>query len=574
MMLRATSSKSLIIIMYQQGPMKYIVVVDCISSGQMYIDDIIEMGYRPLVIYTYFDVEHAQGWNSNLNNVRKNVGDKADFIQLSKELDFEEFINQLKKYEIAAVVPGSESGVRFAEKLSKALGVKGNDPETTNLRRTKAGMYEALGRAGIRRIESEIVTTEEQVKKFWLDKGLKKAVLKFSEGAGTVGLKICDSLEDCVEYFVRMHSMYNDIGSSDSPILMQEYIGGTEYIVNSLSIDGKHKITDVWRYEKIIDKDGILIYDTMILVDRLVPGMQELIQYDYKVLDAVEMKNGFCHTELKVDEKGPVLIETNARIMGGNCTREYLDEIFGSHMTDITLKALLEPSFFQNFLLTPYLPRKSAMFKFAITPQDMKADLGPFFELVKHLDSYREIVYFGKSGVQEYTRTIDLETCPFYIRLANADYGALKRDYELLRLMEERYYGMLFATNVQVNGVPRRTDVGKIVEKLPLSRKFALIEDDKITAIQYGKQSVSEDWEIYDGAIFASSGTTDLTQRFRQMMRCMNHIRKGGPVFIIPESYQSLPYGAVCAEVVMSVMGVDAKIPPSTSDGVLYGIKR
>ncbi len=553
--------------------MKYIAVVDCISSGQMFVDDIIEMGYRPLVIYTYFDVEHAAGWNANMNNVKKNIGDKADFIQLTKDLDFEDFLKQLKKYEIAAVVPGSESGVRFAEKLGATLGVKGNDPKTTDLRRTKAGMFEALGRAGIRRIESMVVTSEEQVKKFWNDNKLKRAVLKFSEGGGTVGLKICDSAEDCVSYFVQMHSMYNDIGSSDSPILMQEYIGGTEYIVNSLSIDGRHKITDVWRYEKIISDDGILIYDSMVLVDRLVPGMQEILQYDYKVLDAVEMKNGFCHTEIKVDEKGPVLIETNARIMGGNFSREFLDEIFGSHMSDITLKALLNPAFFDGFLKTPYLPRKSALIKFAIAPRVMKADLGPFFELIMHLDSYREIVYFGRSGVQEYPRTIDLETTPFYVRMANEDYGKLKRDYELIRLMEERYYGMLFAVEDRVDGAEKVTDVGKLIEMLPLSRKFALIDGDRVTVLQYGKQTVSDEWDIYDGAIFATCGPTTLTERFRQMMRCMNHVRKGGPVFILPEAYKNLPYGSVCAEVVMSVMGFRAEISPSDSKGILYGIK-
>ncbi len=553
--------------------MKYIVVVDCISSGQMYIDDILEMGYCPFVIYTYFDTEHAAGWTANMNSVKKGINAKAEIIQLPKDLDFEDFLKQLKKYEIAAVVPGSESGVRFAEKLSKALGVRGNDPETTDLRRTKAGMFEALGKAGIRRIETMVVTSEEQVRKFWIVNKLKKAVLKFSEGAGTVGLKICDSIEDSVAYYGQMHSMYNDIGSSDSPIIMQEYIGGTEYIVNSLSIDGRHKITDVWKYEKIVDKDGILIYDTMVLIDRLVPGMQDLLQYDYKVLDAVEMKNGFCHTELKVDEKGPVLIETNARIMGANCTREYLDEIFGSHMSDITLKALLNPSFFDSFLKTPYLPRKSALFKVAITPHDMKADLGPFFELIKHLDSYREITYSGKPGIQEYPRTIDLETSPFYIRMTNEDYGKLKRDYELIRLMEERYYGMLFATEDHVEGAAKVTDVDELISMLPLSRKFALIEDDKVTVIQYGKQTISDEWEIYDGAIFATCGPTTLTERFRQMMKCMNHIRKGGPVFILPETYQNLPYGSVCAEVVMSVMDFKAEIPPSNSDGILYGIR-
>ncbi len=554
--------------------MKYIAVVDCASSGQMYIDDIIEMGYRPLAVYTYFDTEHAQAWNSNVESVKKGICDRAEFVQMPKGLSSEEFIEQLRKYEIVCAIPGSEVGVRFADKLNAAFGLRGNDPDTTYLRCTKAGMYEALGKAGIRRIESAEVASAEDVEKFWKENRLTKAVLKFSESAGTVGLKICSSLDECVDHFRKMLSMYTMSGSTDSPILIQEYIGGTEYIVNSISVDGKHKITDVWRYEKIVQEDGILVYDTCILVDRLVPGMQDILQYDYRVLDAVDMKNGFCHNEIKVDEKGPVLIETNARIMGGNLTREYLDEIFGTHMTDNTLKALLEPAFFSNYTLAPYLPRKSAMFKFSIVPRDVKADLGPFFELVRHLDSYREIVYFGKSGVQEYPRTIDLETSPFFIRMINEDYGKLKRDYELLRLMEERYFGMLFSADDRVEGTPLETDIGQIADALPLPRRFALMEDGRTSVLQYGKKTVSDGWGIYDGAVFAVCGPSTLTDRFRRIMECMNQIRRGGLIIIVPEAYRNLPYGAVGAEVVMNVMGFNSEIPPSVGNGILYGIKR
>ncbi len=552
--------------------MKYIAVVDCASSGEMYIRDIIEMGYRPLVIYTYIDAEHAQILHANVEKVKKRLNGRTDIIQISKDLSFDELLKKVKAYDIICVVPGSETGVTLADQLNKALGLKGNDPETTQLRCTKKGMYDALLKAKIRAIKTEVVTDPEQIIKFWKENKLSRAVMKFSESSGTVGLKTCGSLEDSLDYFKQMQSMYN-LSGFRSQILIQEHIGGTEYVVNSLSIDGRHKITDVWRYEKFIDTDGVLIYDTMVLVDRLVPGMQELLQYDYKVLDAVEMKNGFCHNEIKVDENGPVLIETNARLMGGNCTREYLDEIFGSHMSDVTLKSLLNPSFFDSYIQTPYLPRKSAMFKFAITPHDLKADLKPFFELVRHLDSYREIVYNEKTGLQDYPRTIDLETSPFFIRMINEDYGKLKQDYELVRLMEERYYGMLFTTEDHVEGATTVTDVNKLINMLPLSRKFALIEEDKVTVIQYGKQTVSDEWEIYDGAIFATCGPTTLTERFRQMMKCMNHIRKGGPVFILPETYQNLPYGSVCAEVVMSVMGFKAQIPPSNGDGILYGVK-
>ncbi len=552
--------------------MKYIAVVDCASSGQMYIDDILEMGFHPLAIYTAFDIEHASSWFSNVEHVKKGIGDKADIIQLTRDMSFDDLINKLKAYEIIAVVPGSEPGVQLADKLNKALNLAGNDPDTTHLRNTKVGMFEALGKAGIRRIESCVVTTQDQIIRFWYNNKLSKAVLKFSESAGTVGFKICNSVEDCIVYFEEMQSMYTLTGFV-SEIIIQEYIGGTEYVVNSLSIDGKHKITDLWRYDKIIQDDSSVIYDVDVLIKELTPGMQALIEYDYKVLDAVGMKNGACHTEIKIDEKGPVLIETNARIMGGNLTREFFLEVFGYSLSGIVLKSILEPTFFDNFLRSPYSPRKYVMVKDAIVPRELKADLGPFFELARHLDSFREIVYFGPQGICEYPRTVDMETSPFFIYLVNSDYGKLKKDCDLIRLLEERYFKMLYVVNDHVDACTLMTDIDDIIKHLPLSRKFALITGGKVSVIQYGMQTVSDKWEIYDGAIFAICGTTTLTERFRQMMRCLNHIRKGGLVFIIPEAYQNLPYGVVSAEVVLSIMGFNVEIPPSNSNGVLFAIR-
>lgn len=95
--------------------------------------------------------------------------------------DFDEFISRLKEYDLVAVLPGSEYGVRQADRIVAALGLKGNDSATTDLRCTKAGMYEALGKAGLRRIETMMVTSEDDIREFWNRHGLRKCVVKYSE---------------------------------------------------------------------------------------------------------------------------------------------------------------------------------------------------------------------------------------------------------------------------------------------------------------------------------------------------------------------------------------------------------
>ena len=43
-------------------------------------------------------------------------------------------------------------------------------------------------------------------------------------------------------------------------ILLQEFAHGTEYIVNTMSREGKHFITDVWHYDKVpIGNKGITL---------------------------------------------------------------------------------------------------------------------------------------------------------------------------------------------------------------------------------------------------------------------------------------------------------------------------
>lgn len=310
--------------------MKYIGVVECISSGRLYIGDIISRGYKPLIINTPLDQDWIYEYRRIIATEFKG---KTESIDMGD--DFDDFIRRLREYDIVAVFAGSEFGVRNADRIVDALGLKGNSSATTYLRCTKAGMYEALGKAGIRRIETQLVSSEEDVKQFWNRYGLKKCVIKYSEAGGTVGLKICDSIDDAVAHFKELRATPTELGDADPDVLIQEFIDGTEYIVNTVSCDGKHLLTDVWEYAKVISDDGTIAYDCVKLIKDFRPGHTNMVHYAFKVLDAVDMKWGPCHTEIKIDRNGPVLIETNARPMGLGMTAQYYDEILGHHVTNI-----------------------------------------------------------------------------------------------------------------------------------------------------------------------------------------------------------------------------------------------
>ena len=87
----------------------------------------------------------------------------------------------------------------------------------------------------------------------------------------------------------------NYYGDVLDEVLVQERIFGTEYIVNTMSRGGRHKVLSIWKYGKVkTDKGGnVYIFDESI--NQLEIGHSQLIEYAFSVLDAIGIKDGPVH---------------------------------------------------------------------------------------------------------------------------------------------------------------------------------------------------------------------------------------------------------------------------------------
>ena len=95
-------------------------------------------------------------------------------------------------------------------------------------------------------------------------------------------------------------------------------MGGKEYLINSISFGGNHYITDYGFSNREITSNNGIIYDS---IDMLKPEGEiynQISDYYFRVLDALGIINSASHGEIKVDDKGPVLIEVGARLPGIN----------------------------------------------------------------------------------------------------------------------------------------------------------------------------------------------------------------------------------------------------------------
>jgi len=146
-------------------------------------------------------------------------------------------------------------------------------------------------------------------------------VVKPRDASGGDGIWLCSTPDDIREAVSRELGRHNLEGSVNRELIVMDALVGEEWIVNSVSLDGLHKVTDVWRGPpKVIDNsdDGPahFLYSEQFLVGDC-PEREEIITFCAKVLDLLEVWTGAAHTELLWTADGPHLLEVNARPAGG-----------------------------------------------------------------------------------------------------------------------------------------------------------------------------------------------------------------------------------------------------------------
>jgi biotin carboxylase len=190
---------------------------------------------------------------------------------------------------IHAVLPGAELGVRLADSLSDSLGLEGNLIHHSAARRDKYLMGETLRRANIRAVKQVKASTWAEAKKF-IQEDLKpspvKVVLKPLESAGTEDVILCFSIEEAKKTFNLILGKINGLGIENQAVLVQEYLDGDEYVVDTVSRNGKHKVVAIWKYDKRRVNNASFVYFGLSIIpanaaDEIV---NDLIDYQFKVL--------------------------------------------------------------------------------------------------------------------------------------------------------------------------------------------------------------------------------------------------------------------------------------------------
>jgi carbamoylphosphate synthase large subunit len=347
----------------------------------------------------------------------------------------------LRPFSPAAVVAGQESSVLLADRLSEAVGTKTNGTALSRARRDKYEMIETLRRAGVRCADQFKSDDAELVVKWAEDAGAWPVVVKPVDSAGSDSVYVCRTAEEARAAAERILAGHNLFGFANAEVLVQSYLEGTEYIVDTVSADGHRYVCGVWQYEKTLLPTGRNIYNRDILVPADEAPVPALVAYVDEVLRALAVRWGPTHAEVIVTESGPVLVEIATRL-NGNLNPAFHDLCLGHNQAGLSARAYIDPDgFAREYGGRVYRKLQSAYTYNAPTTLDgVVSEVDR--EAVAAIDALPSTVVTGVKYApgSRIRPTTDLMTAALRIHLTSPDDAQLAADYDRARVLKDAVY--------------------------------------------------------------------------------------------------------------------------------------
>lgn len=354
--------------------------------------------------------------------------------------DIDVLLALLKKHDPVAVIAGMESGVLLADELSFRLNLQSNIFSLSAARRNKFSMQEALKKADVPCMRY-INTSDVHEAIEWIALNTTyPVVIKPLESAGTEGVYVCENELGLRVRFKDILKSNNCFGNENQSVLVQEFLSGTEFIVNSVSVEGEHFFTDTWRCQKRHIKNHGMIYDREELLQYDDPLQKELQRYMRYVLNALGFEYGAAHAEVMLTNRGPLLIEVGARV-GGNVNCSAHTACLEFNQLELAVDAYTDEDAFSHKITHKIGNQKNAMIILLSTQQSGKIQSLPIIDLIQSCQS----LYWYKLSVQvgDFLKpTRDLFTSPGKVILIHDNKEIIRSDYESIVSMMDSGFGV------------------------------------------------------------------------------------------------------------------------------------
>lgn len=227
---------------------------------------------------------------------------ECDFFHDISIYDIDAIVESCQRVGVDGVVStASEKIAPVVAQVAQRLGLNGTTPQAINTIQNKGSVRRLT--ASLSAIAKPRIWTPSE-----RDNIIYPCVVKPAVGAAKKGVSFCASeshLDEALKY------------AGDGEILIEEYITGDEYSVESLSYHGEHHVIQVTQKKSSGHPHFVELehHQPAPLSDETRQAVEKAV---CDLLTAVGYTNGASHIELKINPQGIYLIEINARGGGGH----------------------------------------------------------------------------------------------------------------------------------------------------------------------------------------------------------------------------------------------------------------
>ena len=218
-----------------QQQQECIVIVDPYSTGSSVSLELHDRGFPLIALWTNDVGEAKEHWCEEAVRIGRDKLYMAEIEQAGSTL--EDLAARCRaaagSLAIRDLVCGGETGVKVADVLSEAMGLRtnGTDGGAMKDRRDKSVQQEAVRATGLRACREACGTRWEDVAAFTETEALP-IVVKPVESAGSDGVKLCHSIEEVKQHFELLMTSQRKAGAATgAAVLLQEFLKGKEYVV-------------------------------------------------------------------------------------------------------------------------------------------------------------------------------------------------------------------------------------------------------------------------------------------------------------------------------------------------------
>jgi biotin carboxylase len=250
-----------------------------------------------------------------LQNVKRYC-EVLEFVDFSDEAALRAAVREMAaRHRVDYVLHlGREETMLTVYRVAAELGLATNPPEAVRQLNDKAAMRQLLAASGLSPVRCAEVASAAEVPQV-LHRFAPPVVVKPTSLAGSRGVALIRSVDDLNEW-QRLLDRYGYTG----PVLVEEFLDGPEYSVETITVAGRHHVIGVTA-KQVKPPPGFVEIGHVHPAPLHADDCADITELVTALLDAAGYWFGPTHTEVILTRRGPRIVESQARLAGDRIPR-------------------------------------------------------------------------------------------------------------------------------------------------------------------------------------------------------------------------------------------------------------